>query len=74
MCFLEERPRIGYVFLHLTFERIGLGLRRKKKHFAEFSRSTPRGRKFALLTILFLRAGALIPEAVEGNEKEGNAS
>ena len=40
----------------------------------EFRHGTPRGRKFALLTILFLRAGALIPEAVEGNEKEGNAS
>ena len=40
----------------------------------ESRHGTPRGRKFALLTILFLRAGALIPEAVEGNEKEGNAS
>ena len=67
MCSLEERPGIGYVFIHLTFEGSGLGLRRKK-HFAEFSRSTPRGRKFALLTILFLRAGALILEAVENSQ------
>ena len=69
MCSLKERPGIGYVFIHLTFERSGLGLRRKK-HFAEFSRSTPRGREFALLTILFLRAGALILEAVNNSLTE----
>ena len=69
MCSLEERPGIGYVFIHLTFERSGLGLRRKK-HFAEFSRSTPRGREFALLTILFLRAGALILDTVNNSLTE----
>ena len=42
----------------------------RKKHFAEFSRSTPRGREFALLTILFLRAGALILETVNNSLTE----
>ena len=69
MCSLEERPGIGYIFIHLTFERSGLGLRRKK-HFAEFSRSTLREWEFALLTILFLRAGALILEAVDNSLTE----
>ena len=36
LCSLEERPGIGYVFMHLTFERSGLSLRRKKQ-FTKFS-------------------------------------
>ena len=69
MCSVEERPGIGYIFIHLTFEGSGLGLRRKK-HFAEFSRSTPRRQEFALLTMLFLRAGALILDTVNNSLTE----
>ena len=69
MCSLEERPGIGYVFIHFTFEGSGLGLRRKK-HFAEFSRSTPRGREFALLTIFLFPAGALILDTVNNSLTE----
>ena len=69
MCSLEERPGIGYVSIHLTFERSGLGLRRKNT-LPSFLGVPHRGRKFALLTILFLPAGALILEAVNNSLTE----
>jgi len=56
-------------FYSFDFERSGLGLRRKK-HFAEFSRSIFRGREFALFTILFLLAGALILDTLNNSLTE----